>query len=885
MSIRQKLNIGFGVLVALTLVVVALDYWSSARAARQITQTTRLHLPTVLASTRAQADLLQMLSSMRGYLALGEQKYREEYAQAEQAFEASVLLLDSLSSTWTNSRHKEELQRLKTVFGQWAELPEQLFTLRDDQLRREPALRILMQDAQPLLLKMMLGIRQLLQGQGQRPASQDNLLLLEEMAHFQASFYAMMAGLRTYITTGRQSFKFEYTSNLTNNDEALRKLRQKQKMLTAAQQQHLAEILKHRDAFLQLPKEMFHILEGEQAREDLFLFRTRAVPLAQAMRQSLERMTSEQQTSFRLALFSGVQELAGARRRSLLGGGVALLVGAGLALLLRHNLVDRIDRITKAARRIQAGDLKSSVPVTSADEIGILGQTFNQMTTQLRQMMQDLTRAKDAAESANQAKSAFLANMSHELRSPLTAILGFAQMMFRRCSLPREEREHLGIIWRNGEHLLTLINQVLDLSKIEAGRITLNERSFNLHRLLNDIEDMFALKADNKHLSLVFHCDETIPQYVRTDEVKLRQVLINLLNNAIKFTEQGKVELRIRNEELRMKDSQFISLHFSVADTGPGIAPEEMGQVFEAFGQTETGRQAQEGTGLGLPISRKFVRLMGGDLSVESEVGHGTTFTFVIQAHVPEAVDITPGGRIRQAVALEPGQPRYRMLIVDDKPDNRKLLVALLAPLNCELREAENGQAAIEAWETWHPHLIWMDMRMPVLNGYEATKRIKNEEFKMNNSTKPHCTIIAVTASSLEEERAVTLEAGCDDFLRKPFRENEIFALLQTHLSLRFVYEEEGTAEVRRLGGVGERQEAQGADVFTSEVLRQFPADWLMAVHDAAERLRGESIIELLDRLPPEQESIAQAFTTFVEDFQFDTIVTLTQQAIEHKES
>ena len=423
------------------------------------------------------------------------------------------------------------------------------FELRDDQLQREPALRVLMQEAQPLLLKMTLRIRNLLREQGQRTPSRENLLLLEDMAHFQASFYAMIAGLRTYVTTGRESFKFEYTSNLTNNYEFLRKLQQKHERLTFAQQKLLADILTQHEAFLQLPEKMFHSLEGEQAREDLYLFKVQAIPLAETMQKSLKRMTTDQQTLFRSDLSSEVQELARARRHSLIGGGMALLLGAALALLLRHNLVDRIDRVTEAARQIQSGDLSITVPVNSSDEIGTLGQTFNQMSAQLRETMQDLTRVKDSAKAANQAKSIFLANMSHELRSPLNAILGFTQIMARSRALSADEQENIDIIRRSGEHLLSPINHVLDLSKIEAGHMALSPKNFDLHRLLYDVRNMFALKAETQGLQLLFERDESVPRYVLTDEVKLRQVLINLLNNAIKFTEEGGVAVRVASKQ------------------------------------------------------------------------------------------------------------------------------------------------------------------------------------------------------------------------------------------------------------------------------------------------------------------------------------------------
>ena len=896
MSIRQKLNIGFGVLVALTLSVVALDYWSSKHAAEQISQTTERHLPTMLASTRAQTNLLRMLSATRGYLALGEQRYRDDYAQAKQAFEDDINRLNFLSETWTNSRHKKELHELKTAFEHWAALPEQLFELRDDQLRREPALRILMQEAQPFLLNMTLSIRKLLRTQGQRDATQDNLNLLEEMAHFQASFYAMVAGLRGYITTARESFKFEYSANLTNNHEFLRKLQQKKHTLTRSQQSLLTDIIKQREAFLRLPAKMFNTLEGEQAREDLFVFKTQAIPLAEAMLRSLESMTTDQRTSFRLALSSGIQTLARTRRNSLIGGGLALLLGTALALLLRHDLVDRIERVTEAARRIQAGDLRTTVRVSSSDEIGLLGQTFNQMSAQLRQGMQDLTQAKDSAESANRAKSTFLANMSHELRSPLNAIIGFAQVIRRDQALPQEEQEHLEIIMRSGKHLLALINQVLDLSKIEAGHVTLNLNRVDLTGLLEDLQAMFKLQAEKKHLHLLIERGEHVPHFILTDDVKLRQVLINLLSNAIKFTEQGEVRLavdRMPLAEHALKEISGCRLLFRVCDTGPGIAPEEIPNVFEAFGQADAGRQSQEGTGLGLPISRKFAQLMGGDMQATSEPGNGTQFTFDIQVQSLGTSDMEaslPPNRVR---ALEPGQPRYRILIVDDTWTNRKLLVKLLAPLGFDLQEAENGRQALEVCERWQPHFIWMDIRMPILDGNDATKQIRQLDFRasdpgVKNLPPPdpksqlltpnfrYPIIIALTASSFAENRTTLMNAGFDDYLMKPFREEELFELLSKHLGLRFVYEEIEETSAKAEGTQTKKPETVERRL-PKRVLTTLPAEWLARLKQGAEEADIDLLFSTIDRIRMRDATLAETLMHLVDDFRYDEILALIQ--------
>ena len=553
------------------------------------------------------------------------------------------------------------------------------------------------------------------------------------------------------------------------------------------------------------------------------------------------------------------------------------------------------DHVEDKVEGFEAGGVDYITKPAQQEEVLARVRTHVQLQEQqrrLQQQTQELEVAKRVAEQASQIKSTFLANMSHELRSPLTAILGFAQVLVRDRRLDRDQREFLSIITRSGEHLLSLLNQVLDISKIEAGRVTLNTKNVDLYHLLDEIEDMFTLKAKHKHLHLLFERDDTVPQYIRTDDVKLRQILINLLNNAVKFTQEGGVTLRIANCELRNEPtpqpsqegkSEIRNLKFEISDTGPGIAPEEMDKLFEAFGQTESGRHTHEGTGLGLPISRKFAQVMGGDIQVKSEPGRGTTFTCDIQANIVSADEIEDVRFVyRRAIALEPGQPRYRILVVDDKQDNRQLLIKLLNPFGFELQEAQNGQETIRIWNTWPPHLIWMDLRMPIMDGYAATREIRRAEEKPtpdpsqegNQSSivnRQSSIIIALTSSGDEDERAVALSAGCDDFLHKPFKAEDIFDMLHTHLGVRFVYEE------------GKRQTANGKkqtveEVLTPEALATLPVEWLDTLKQGARRADFLLLSSVIAQIRVQDARLAGALAWLAEDFKYDEILAILQQ-------
>ncbi len=390
--------------------------------------------------------------------------------------------------------------------------------------------------------------------------------------------------------------------------------------------------------------------------------------------------------------------------------------------------------------------------------------------------------AREEAIRANYAKSVFLSNMSHELRTPLNAVLGFAQLLERSAELPEKDRESLSIIKSSGEHLLELINDVLAIAKIEAGKTTLTDRPFDLRDLLRGVVEMIRVRTEARGLSLVVDVADDLPERVVGDEGKLRQVLVNLLGNAVKFTDEGGVALRARWVDGVAS--------FEVEDTGHGIAEDELGKLFEAFAQTESGRASEEGTGLGLAISQNFVSLMGGRIRVRSELGRGSVFSFDVA--LPECVEAAEDRGAVRIVGLEPGQPAWRILCVDDMAENRALMGTLLDGVGFDVRMATNGQQAVDLWESWRPHLIWMDLRMPVLDGRAATELIRERE---REGARERCIILALTASAFEHDRAAILSSGFDGFVTKPYREATIFDAIGEHLGVVYRYERRESIE------------------------------------------------------------------------------------------
>ncbi len=470
----------------------------------------------------------------------------------------------------------------------------------------------------------------------------------------------------------------------------------------------------------------------------------------------------------------------------------------------------------------------------------------------VQQRTDELRLARDAAEAANKAKSTFLANMSHELRTPLNAILGFSQLMRKDQSLNSSQRENLEIINKSGDHLLKLINDVLEISKIEAGKQQLEISTFDLHELVREVSDMMRLKAQQKGLQLELDQSSAFPRYIKGDEARLRQILVNLVSNAVKFTKQGSVTMRLRS-----KHNAHHHLLIEVEDNGPGISKKDQRRLFKPFEQLSAGTSSQEGTGLGLAIVRQFVQLMGGSVSVESKPGQGSLFRVDLPLNEPdEAEMIRLSAETHGAVAgLAPGQATRRILIAEDQRDSQILLARVMTDLGLDVKVAQNGEECIQIFQQWRPDLILMDRRMPVMDGDEATRRIR--ELPGGDQVK----VVAVTASALKEEEETLRASGMDDYVSKPYRFDEIYHILEKQLGLTLVYAEEESDHEAALVAP--------------------PSDQLRELYQLADIGQVFEIQELASRLQAENEvyiSFARKLNKLAKGFDLEGISTFIKQ-------
>jgi PAS domain S-box-containing protein len=481
------------------------------------------------------------------------------------------------------------------------------------------------------------------------------------------------------------------------------------------------------------------------------------------------------------------------------------------------------------------------------EELRKLNQELEQ---RVNERTADLVLARDAAEAANQAKSVFLANMSHELRTPLNAILGFSDMLRKDPLLPEGQRQNVDIINRSGAHLLALINDVLEMAKIESGRVQLENAPFDLGGMIRDVTDMMRIRAEEKGLELLIDQSSKFPRHIIGDMARLRQVLTNLVGNAVKFTQQGQVILR-----LGTKQNKLSHLQIEVEDTGPGIAPEEQQRIFEPF--VQLGEQgSSKGTGLGLTITRQFVQLMGGSLTLESAPAKGALFRVdlplkeVTEADLAKSLELGKG----YVTGLAPGQPEYRILIVEDQRDNQRLLLELMESAGLPSRVAEDGEQGVQLFQSWHPHFIWMDRRMPVMDGMEATRRIR--ELPGGKEVK----IVAVTASAFTEQRDEMLSGGMDDVVRKPYRAHEIYECLSRHLGIEFTYSESA-----------EPMEAPVA--LTPEMLSVLPMELRHDLQEALESLERKRIEWVVQQVAGYDRELHKALKHLVDNFEYPTIL------------
>ena len=537
-----------------------------------------------------------------------------------------------------------------------------------------------------------------------------------------------------------------------------------------------------------------------------------------------------------------------------------------LPLQLNGQLLGVLDLQASEHGRFEKSDLYYLAGV--ADQVSVALENAR-LYNQTQQYARDMVQAREVAEAANQAKTRFLASMSHELRTPLNAILGFTQVLERDANLTQRQKEYLEIVSHSGYHLLSLINDVLEMSKLEVGRVAVREDVFDMRQFLHGLSELFQLRATSKGVSLKVSQAADVPTYIMADEGKLRQVLINLLGNSLKFTQKGGIHLRVGFEE----GETAPCLHFVVEDTGSGIHHAALDEVFKPFVQTTAGEKQAEGTGLGLAITRQYIHLMGGEISIQSNLGQGTVVQFYVPFQVATAVEMKKGWQGQRVVSIRAPlngiEQSYRILVADDRYENRLLLREWLTAVGFVVREASDGRETVAVWQEWRPHLIWMDMRMPLMDGYEASRLIKSSVAGQET------VIIALTASMAGSERALVLSSGCDDFVRKPVREALIFEKMAEHLNLQYQY-----ALPPASGSPENGDTAVSNHQRLAQHLAQLSPKQQHALRQSANALDMEAAYQAIAIIQQSAPPLAAQLAELVNNFRFDTLQNLLNEAL-----
>jgi signal transduction histidine kinase/FixJ family two-component response regulator len=524
---------------------------------------------------------------------------------------------------------------------------------------------------------------------------------------------------------------------------------------------------------------------------------------------------------------------------------------------IRQQLADRTRELDETHAELQ--QMNSGLLMLTAEldgrieDLTAANTQLERYQSHLKALAVQLAEATDTASAANHAKSAFLAHMSHELRTPMSAILGFAELLTDDDISADRRHEYLDIIARSGKHLLALITEVLDMSKIESGRMEIKSGPVQLRQLADDTIELLRDTAGRKGLELSIDVAGDVPRVVLSDANKLREVMLNLLSNAIKATAAGEVRLIIR--VLTDPSTSGLCLSVDVSDTGIGIGPDDLEVTFEPFRQIG---EMEGGTGLGLSISRRIAELMGGTLTVDSVVGRGSVFHLIVPVEASDAAFVATPIAPRAVVGLEPGQ-LVRVMVVEDQPENALLLNTLMERVGIVSTIAGDGAEAVELFSTFHPHLIWMDRRMPVMDGVEATRRIRAL------ADGDQVIIVGVTASVLSDELSAVLDAGMNEVIGKPYKPSEIFGCMERTLHLRFRYRDEPMV-------------AAAAVVLDAAGLGRLPAAVLDELEDALTLLDQQGIELSVCHAEVADAAIGAALRSITASLQYGHIVSLLDQ-------